>query len=51
MLGFILFSILFNNTKSKSKGSKFIPYPSKELIEKTKKHELKRINKNLQSRS
>lgn len=41
MLGFILFNMLFNDTKSKSTGSKYIPYPPKSLIELTKKNKKK----------
>jgi hypothetical protein len=38
MLGFILFNMLFNENKSNSKGSKYIPYPPKSLIKLTKKY-------------
>lgn len=38
MLGFILFNMLFNETKSNSRGSKYIPYPPKSLIKLTKKY-------------
>lgn len=45
MLGFILFNMLFNENKSTSKGSKYIPLPPKSLIEATKKYN-KKYNKN-----
>lgn len=41
MLGFILFNMLFNDSKRYSKGSKYIPYPPKSLIEVTKKYNKK----------
>ena len=45
MLGFILFNMLFNDNKSNSKGSKYIPYPPKSLIEATKKYYKKQNKK------
>ena len=37
MFGFLIFSQLFSDNKY-SKGSKFLPYPSLELVLKTRKY-------------
>jgi hypothetical protein len=47
MLGFVLFNMLFNDTKSNSKGSKFIPLPPKWLIEESIKRQKKQKKKEL----